>query len=306
MEGGKMVFKSDKAGKVTVDMKDLKTFSSTGPISIKLNDGTVVHAKIDAGPDGQIGVAPGGALQGQNLPVASIKTVNFKEDWTGTITAGGELARGNTDTDTLNLAFNLVRRTERDRFTIDGGFLYGRQRTETTVAGVTTSSKSETANDWFIAAKYDYFFNPKLYGYINGRLERDLIAGISLRVTPGAGLGYQWADDPDFHFRTEGGISYLYRSYTHDGGTAESVAVRLAYHIDKKLNDKVSVFHNLEYFPGLDSINDYFFLTDAGIRASMTEKMFAEFKIQEQYDSQPAPGKGHNDTRFILGVGINF
>jgi len=31
--------------------------------------------------------------------------------------------------------------------------------------------------------------------------------------------------------------------------------------------------------------------------------MFTEFKIREEYDSQPAPGRGHNDTRFILGVG---
>ena len=44
----------------------------------------------------------------------------------------------------------------------------------------------------------------------------------------------------------------------------------------------------------------------AGIRTTLTDKMFAEFKVQEQYDQRPAPGKGKNDTQFILGVGWNF
>ena len=141
---------------------------------------------------------------------------------------------------------------------------------------------------------------------MNGKVERDIIAGISLRVTPGGGVGYDFFDRPDFHLHGEGGISWLYRDYTHGGGTQETVAARLAYHIDKKINDKVTLFHDFEYFPGLDSINDYYFDTDAGVRVTLTEKMFAEFKIQEQYDQRPAPGKGHNDTQFILGVGWNF
>ena len=68
----------------------------------------------------------------------------------------------------------------------------------------------------------------------------------------------------------------------------------------------MKVFHDFEYLPGLDSINNYFFDTDAGIRADITEKMFTEFKVQYQYDSRPAPGRGSNDIRYILGVGWSF
>src|SRR5258708_5550433 len=62
-EGGKLVIKTAVAGKVTVDVKDVKTMASDRPISLKLKDGTVVHQKVDAGPDGQVALAPGGALQ---------------------------------------------------------------------------------------------------------------------------------------------------------------------------------------------------------------------------------------------------
>lgn len=300
VEGGKLILTSKVAGKVTVDLKDVKTFSSDGTIAIKLSDGTVINQKVSAGPDGTIALAPGGALAPQNVPVANIKYINFSDKWTGSITAGGALTRGNTSTETLNLAVDMVRRTENDRFTIDAGFLYGRQKDQSTKA------TTETENDWFIGGKYDYFFTPQLYGYANARVERDLIAGVSLRLTPGGGVGYQWIDQPDFHLQTEGGISWLYREYTHNGGTSETVAARAAYHVDKKLSPGVAVFHNFEYYPGLDTINDYFFDTDAGIRADLTDKMFTEFKAIEKYDSQPAPGKGHNDTQFVLSVGLNF
>jgi putative salt-induced outer membrane protein YdiY len=299
LEASKLTITTAVAGKVTVDLKDVRTFSSDAPLAMKLNDGTVIHQKVAAGPDGQVAIAPGGALQPQAVPISSIKSVNFKEDWTGTLTVGGELARGNTNTDTLHAGLNHVRRTEKDRITAGAGVLYEREK----VPG--TPGKHETENDWFIEGKYDYFFSPRFYGYANARVERDLIAGISLRLTPGVGVGYDWLDKPDLHFRTEGGVSWLYRDYSHDG-SMESVALRLAYHVDKKFNDKVTFFHNLEYYPGLDSVSDYLFTTDAGVRTALTERMFSEFKIQEQYDSAPAPGKGRNDTRFVLNVGWTF
>ena len=212
--------------------------------------------------------------------------------------AGGAIVRGNTDTDTLNLTAHAIRRTEKERFELDSGFLYGRQR-------VPNGSVHETANDWWIGGQYDYFFTPKFFGYANARVERDIIAGISLRLTPGGGVGYQWFDRPDFHFKTEGGVSWLYRDYSHDG-TDQTVAARLAYHVDKKLNNKVSLFHNFEYFPGLESLNNFYFDTDAGIRADITDHFFSEFKVLYKYDARPAPGKGSSDQQFILGVGWNF
>lgn len=321
MEGGKMVIKSKVAGKITVDMKDVKTFATDAPISIRLKDSkTTITQKVAASQPGEVALAPGGPLAPQAVPLAGINYLNFKEDWTGTITASGALSRGNTESENLNLAIHMLRRTENDRITVDAGYLYGRQRITTATATGTTSIVSETQNDWFIGGQYDYYFNEidkRLYAYANAKLERDTISGISVRLTPGGGIGYELFDRPDLHFHPEGGLSLLYRDFTHDGGTEETVALRLAYHYDRKLADKVFFIHNFEYFPGLDSIGDYYFDTDAGIRATLTDKMFVEFKVQEQYESEPAPltpiphiklhpHKGHNDTQFMLGVGWNF
>src|SRR5579862_7249934 len=73
MEGGKLIISGTIAGKVTVDVKDIKTFASDGPVALKLNDGTVVHQQVTAGPDGQVSLAAGGALQPQNISISDVK-----------------------------------------------------------------------------------------------------------------------------------------------------------------------------------------------------------------------------------------
>ena len=298
-DGSKLTISSSVAGKVTVDMKDVKTFSTDAPVDVVLSDGTKVRQKVNPGPDGQISLPGAPAAPPRVVPLAQVSKINMPAKWTGSITIGGLIARGNTNTDSLNAAAHAERRTDDDRITLDGGYLFGREHTK----GI--PGKHETADDLFGSAKYDYFFTKKFYGYGKIGAEHDTIAGLSLRLTPGVGVGYQWVETPALNFNTEAGVGVLYRKFSHDGD-ATAANARLAYHLKLKFNDRVSGFHNFEYLPGLDRITDYYFDTDAGIRASLTEKMFTEFKVDYRYDSMPAPGKGASDLRYILGVGWNF
>jgi putative salt-induced outer membrane protein YdiY len=296
-DGSKLTIESKVAGKVTVDLKDVKTFSAQGPLELMLNDGTMVHGSVGAGPDGQIAVVQtnGGP---RLIPLGDLEKVSPPVKWSGSVVIGGLLARGNTNTDSFNAAAHAERRTFQDRIILDGGYIYGREK-------VQGQGSHTTANDLFGSAEYDYFFSKKLYGYGNVRADHDTIAGIDLRLAPGVGAGYQWVEKPTFNFNTEGGFGWLYRKYSNDGEDSSATA-RLAYHLKTKFNDKVSGFHDFEYLPGLNNINNYFFDTDAGIRADVSGHMFTEFKVYYQYDSRPAPGKGSSDIRFILGVGWNF
>ena len=299
MDDGKLTIDSAVGGKVTADLKDIKTFSTDHAMVVHLADGTVARRAIGAGPDGQVTVVPEGGAAPRAVELGQLKQIGQPgAHWSGNVTVGGFLARGNTNSDSLTIGGHAERRGETDRFTVDAGYIFGREH-------VSGHGTHETANDLFGEVKYDYFLNEKLYAYGNVRAEHDTIAGLDLRLTPGVGLGYQWFESPKFSFNTEAGISYIHRSYAHDGSD-DAVAARLAYHLKYKFNDKVSAFHDFEYYPGLDRIDNYFFDTDAGIRTSLTDKMFAEFKVDYRYDSRPAPGRGSNDIRYIVGVGWTF
>lgn len=297
-DGSKLTISSTVAGKVTVELKDVRTFSTTHAIDVTLADGTTVRAPVAGGPDGQVSIVPA-AGPPRAVALADISKVNMPVKWTGNIVVGGLIARGNTNTDSFNATAHAERRTVQDRIILDGGYLFGREHT----AGI--PGKHETADDLFGSGEYDYFLTKKLYALANVRAEHDTIAGLSLRLTPNVGLGYQWIETPKLNFNTEAGAGWIYRKYSHDGEDSSATA-RLAYHLAVKFNDRVSGLHNFEYLPGLDRLDDYFIHTDAGIRASVTEKMFTEFKVDYRYDSKPAPGKGASDIRYILGVGWSF
>jgi putative salt-induced outer membrane protein YdiY len=298
---GKLKIKTSVAGEVTVEMKDVKTFTTDEPVTIKLKDGNVINDKVSAATtQNAVQTAGTGGVAAQNVDLTLVEKVNAPPvKWTGSLVAGALISRGNTESEAYNINFDATRRADKDRITFGGGYFFGKQ------TDPDTGIESTTTDNWFLQGKYDYFFSKKWYGYANTRVERDRIAELDLRVTPGVGVGYQWVESADFNFNTEAGLTWVYEDYT-TGGTDEHFAGRLAYHLDKRLNDKVKLFHNLEYLPSLERADDFNVNSDLGLRATLTGNMFGEAKVEWKYDATPAPGADKNDLRWILGVGWNF
>ena len=300
--GGKLTIKTAVAGDVTVDMKDVESFSTDAPIEIKLNDGTTLRDQVTGpGQDpGTVQTAGQGAVAAQPVALDRVEAINPpREKWTGSVTAGGLVTRGNSNTESLSLSAAATRRGADDRISLSGGYFFSRQEDPD------TGDKETTVDNWFAAGKYDYFLSKKLYLYGLMRIERDRIADLDLRLAPSVGLGYQWVEGPVWNFNTEAGIGWVYEDY-ETGDSDEHVAARLAYHYDRKINDKVSFIHNAEYLPSLEDLDDFNVIADAGVRAALTETMFTDFKIEYRYDATPAPGADKNDVRYILGVGWAF
>jgi len=298
-DGGKLVIDTAVAGKVTVDMANVKTFSTDAPVELRLKDGSTVKDSLAPGEEGQVATKGGGNVAAQPMPIENIAKINPQEKWTGSIIAGALITRGNSDTDNINVGFDAQRRREDDRISASAAYLYGKQKDPD------TGDKSTTVDNWYLLGKYDYFLDEKWYLYALGKIEKDRIANLNLRLSPSVGVGYQWVEKPDFNFATEAGIGWVYEDFENDG-TEDHIAGRLAYHVDKKLNDKVSIFHNLEYLPSVEDISDYNLNADVGIKADLTDKMFTQFKVEWKYDAEPAPDAEKNDVRYILGVGWSF
>jgi putative salt-induced outer membrane protein YdiY len=312
-DGGKLKIKTNVAGEVTVEMKDVKTFTTDDPIELRTKSGEVITGRATTQPadevPGTIAIAPSASAEAAaaaapttmpTVPLADVKYLNFNQKWTGALVAGAMFARGNTYADQANIGFDAQRRRIDDRLTFTGQYSYGRQRDED------TGEKSTSVDNWFATAKYDYFFTEKFYAFAALRYEHDRIADLDKRVIPGVGVGYQWFDTPDFKFDTEAGLAYVHEEF-EDGDTNDAMSLRLAYHLKKNLwEDKVALFHNLEYYPSLERIDDFLVITDLGVRAAFTEKMFAEYKIEYRYDATPSEGQDHTDLRHVIGVGWKF
>jgi len=219
--------------------------------------------------------------------------------WTGSIALNGLLTTGNVTSEQFGASANAVRRGDDDRITLAGAYLFAEQK----VNNVDTT----TENNWFLEGKYDYFFTKRFYGYGDMRAEKDVVNHLDLRLTPGVGVGYQWIEQPDENFNTEGGISWVYQDYNTLPAPEENVSVRLAEHYDKTLWDaRLKFIQDIQLFPSIQNTENFLALFDVGFHVDLTHNMFSELKTELDYDSNPGPGTKRLDQKYILGVGWNF
>jgi putative salt-induced outer membrane protein YdiY len=214
--------------------------------------------------------------------------------------AGAALTRGNTESSTANFGAEATRRTDNDRLYLGAGYYFANQRDNN------TGENSTSADNWFLKGKYDYFFTKKFFGYANMKYEKDRIAYLDMRLTPGAGAGYQWIENARFNFFTEAGLTYVHEKYTDPDEIRNYAAARGAYHFNFVINDHLKGFHNLEVIPNIEDVQAVLVYTDVGLRAAMTERLFLEGKAQLAYNSQPADNREKKDMRYTLGIGWTF
>jgi putative salt-induced outer membrane protein YdiY len=301
---GKLVFQPDLAGKVTVDVSNVKTLSSDEPIRIHLKDGTVLNQKVSVAEPGRFAIEGGETLQAQEFDVVAISSINPPEKpkpkWKGNISGGFTSTHGNTQAESINASVSLTKRSEKDRIQLNVDYARGRQ------VDPATGVKNTTENWWKTKAKYDYFFTKKFYGYLDSRYESDSIAMLDRRVVIGGGGGYQWIESDDMNLAVEAGLASLYEKFNNQVNSNSALSLQLGYNFDKKLLKTVKFIHSLTYYPSTENFSDYYLTSSAELRANFTETMFTNFKVIFDYDATPAVGSGSTDTKYILGVGLSF
>jgi putative salt-induced outer membrane protein len=295
---GKLTIDSAVAGKVTVPLDKVKTFTSDEPVEFKMKSGEVVKLPVVAGPQAGTVVLP--ETKPETVALSDVAAINPNhKKWSGSLQAGGVVTSGNSQTETLNAEVDAQRRGEDDRLTFKGEYLYGRQKDNGT-------GQSKTTTDaWLASAKYDYFFTKKFYGYGLMKAEHDRIADLDLRLSPSVGVGYQWVESAKQNFSTEVGVGYVYEDYSTRASN-DYVSARAAYHYDRTLLDNLNLVHKFEFQPDVEDLRKYLVNADVGLRTDFTKQLFAELKVEWKYDSEPAPGARKNDFRYILSVGYQF
>lgn len=298
---GKLAFKSNVAGTVTVNLSDIQTLSSDDPVEVNLKDKTSFKQKLLSAEAGRFGSEGSEAFKAQEFAVDDIVSINPPiPRWTGGISAGITSTHGNTKTEMISANANFTKRTKKDRTTVSVDYAKGEQEDPATGATV-------TIEDWWrTKGKYDYFYSKKMYAYVDARYEKDAIAELDRRVIIGGGSGYQWIESENTKFSTELGLASLYEKFDNQTDSNSKLSIQLGYNFNRKLRKNISFTHDLTYYPSIDKFSDYFLTSTAGIRADFTEKIFMTFKTIFNYDETPAIGAHKTDVKYFFGVGYRF
>jgi len=300
IDDGRMAFSSASLGEIVIELKNVRTYATDEPATIRTKSTGTTSDKITGGDATQVVTAGG-----KTMPTEDVKIINPPaQKWTGSVVATFTLNRGNTNRFMVGAnGVAALRRdddTNNDRFTLGGGYNYGESG-----GGPPGTDKTLDTDNWNGFGKYDRYWTEKWYGYAGAKIEHDRVAALNYRISPGIGVGYQWWEGAESNFRTEAGLSFIHEDFD-PGETSNNIAVRLAYHYDRDLTENLKFFHNLEYLPAIEDPGDYLLNTDVGIRAKLTKDFFAEAKVQWKRDSTPAEGTLKNQFDYLLGVGWQF
>lgn len=298
---GKLAFDSKIAGKIDIKWADVATFSSEEPVTIVLEDQSVIVDKVALAEPGTVRTLGTSSISAQTVTLASAKKLNPEPvQWKGTAVAGAAFERGNTRSDAANASLDAVRRAEKDRITFGAG--YAAEKTRDTETGEDVTTKRAM----FGGLQYDLFFRPKWYMYANARAEKDGVADLALRFITGVGLGYQFYETETFKLNLEAGPTWVSENYSDDTENKDYVAVRVGWNLDWVIYDGISFFHNGRAFPSLESRHDQLVETKTGLRYKLFGDFFGESKVLWTWDSTPADDKERQDLTVILGLGYGF
>jgi hypothetical protein len=186
MENAKVVFKSQLAGEVEVDLAQVKSLTTKSIMKLHLTDGSILKSSDIKANDTGLKVKGSGF---DTMAMNDIRAINPRVIpdvvWKGNITAGFNSTNGNTYNEQANISVNVVRRSKKTRLRFDGIYLAVRDEDSS------TGNKRTTEENFTIKSKYDYFFSRKRFGYLRGSLKKDHIAALDYRTIYGSGLGCQ-------------------------------------------------------------------------------------------------------------------
>jgi len=307
MENAKVVFKSQLAGEVEVDLAQVQSLTTKSVMNLHLSDGSIVKSSEIKANETGLTVKGSGV---ESIPLSNIKAINPSIDpnivWKGNITAGFNTTNGNTYNEQSNISINAVRRSKKTRLRFDGIYLVARDEDSD------TGDKRTTEENFTIKSKYDYFFSSKIFSYLSGSFKKDHIADLDYRTIYGSGLGYQWIEEERLKFSTDAGLALLKEKYTSKiNGTSQvtrsdDLSLQFGYNYFWEPIQNTLVLSNLSYTPAIDDFSDYYLTFDAELRISFAKSFYTSFKYILDYDSEPGDDSGSTDTKYIIGLGWDF
>ena len=238
--------------------------------------------------DERIGKLPELSLEDVTVinPSPPAPAISYK----ASVTAGGSVNTGNTDSKAGNASAKFEARSKRHRFSLGAKHNYAEDDDELTARKSTGS------------LKYDFFLTQKLYIYAQALFERDDMQDINLRSAMGPGLGYQFLDSQRASLFAEVGVSYFNEDYD-EGEDQHYTSGRWSVGFDYELlPERVKFFHFHEGYHSLQESGSYYLRSEQGFRFLLIGNLFANIEVDYDYNNKPLAGKDKSDTTYIFGL----
>ena len=297
LEGGKLVVETDYAGEVSLDASRVKSVTTQKEVTVHLAGGEVLKGKLVVNAEGKVAVDRGEADGAVAINWAGLEAINPPgRKWTGSVTLGAFQQSGNTDRASFSAAAEAERETETDRF----GLRF--------LANYAEEDDEKTARNTFGAAKYDYFFRPRIYGYLSEEMYSDDFRDLTLRSATGAGLGWRAVERDELQLEIEAGAAYIVEDF-EAAEDEDYAAARGAVRLDWRVFSGVKISDRLTVLPSLES-DRWQLRNEAALTSALGAGWSLKLSNIVEHDSQPSEAADveieKTDVTWILGLQYEF
>lgn len=323
-DGKTLVLHTDAAGDVTLKFDDIQEIKTEEPLHITLKDGKTAVGPVTT-TDGKIEVATknAGTVEAPKEDVTLIRNdaeqaaydkslhPGLLHGWNGGANVGFSVARGNSQTENLALAFNAIHPTLHDKITLYATSIDTKNdlATPTTVANLNTGG-----------LRYDRDLNPKLFVFVAGDFMSNALQFLDLRQVYSGGFGFHAIKNDRTILDFLGGINYTHETYSNGtpipgtipiaytsyGMTNRFVALTLGEELNQKLGKSTVVTQNLYFYPNLQQTGEYRITFNLGTVTKISKVFGWQNQFSDIDVSNPPMGAKKNDVLFTTGLNIAF
>ena len=329
-DGKTLLLKTEFTGDVTIQWDAIATMESADTVYLTLKDGTKLSGKVTT-QDGKFVVASPATAVAPNVPAATKDTIvavrndaeqkaydlaaermahpKFTYFWGGLFDTGLALTRGNSSTTTFTLASKAVRETPRDKLTLYGNYIYGKDSS--------TPPDRTTANAVNAGIRGDLNLTPRVFVFALADYQTNALQHLDLRQSYGGGFGFHVIKTERTLFDVFGGITYQRDEFGQyvllgppptviSASASNSVAAIVGEEFDMKLNKRSSFTERLSLYPNLSNGGDFRSQFDATLVTQFKAWLSWQVTFSDSYINYPPPGLKSNDLLLSTGLRVTW
>jgi putative salt-induced outer membrane protein len=281
IDNGALVLRSDSLGDFILPLDSLASFEGTGYYTIETPPPAVPE--------------PAAAPQAEpNLKAQ--EEADLPKLWTGSLTLGIQLQRGNSDNLDVHFEAAAVRKAVRTELGLKLYANYGETEGET------------DENSIFGEAKLKYFPNTRWYLFGLTTMEYDELENLDLRAQFFGGPGYHFIDKEKTRLLGEVGLGVTAEFYDVDGQEdTQEPSLRLNAEWKQKLAERIEFVQCVSLYPSLYNLADYLVRSTTSVSTSMGNHWWIKLSAIDEYDSDPeAEDVKRNDLRIFSSIEYKF
>ena len=293
--------KTGYAGTLDIKWSNISEISLNEPSVVLLKDRTTLEVESFKLVGEELVIQPVGSSNTISVPATSVKVIE-PEPWelgqghkfTGKVNLAIEKESGNSESNELDLDFDMTTRWGKNSMRVFGDLEYD------------TTRGFKSTDKWSVMASLDHAFSGKWYYAGAMAFKQDQFADLDLRTLVGPGIGYRFFDSKPLNLTFELGPYYLKDNFIAQPDRKYWGAAWFLDYDQFVWKKRLQLYHRQTGFQGIDYTGKFLWRSWTGVRVPLIAGLFGSVEYEIDYDSEPAVEAETTDQTFKLKLGYKW